>query len=345
MKIEFVSDLSFRDSLCSLRSFAAGFAIDSRISRLRRASFTTWFGPILVVFFGLISSAHAASASLETTSNPSTPREFFNAGVQQLEAGKLREAEASFETALASQSERVQNPALYNLGHVRFGQGVDELKKGPAARPTAARGRAAAQLADQATRDADEALASNEVQKMVTAYMNGRGIRKELKAATKAVKHAMDTCGNVLKKWERSDGDFKSALELEPADADSHQNAQTVERSIAKLIDSLRELQQAAGMMGNKNQDLGEKLKQLKGRIPAPDMPPGAAGDDDEEEDFPNGPLPDQKEGASKEGEQMQLSPEQAAWLLQGFTLDSERRLPMGQKDTAEPKNPSRRPW
>ena len=67
--------------------------------------------------------------------------------------------------------------------------------------------------------------------------------------------------------------------------------------------------------------------------------------DEEEEEDFPNGPQPDQKEGASREGEEMKLSPEQAAWLLQGFSLDSERRLPMGQKDTAEPKERSRRPW
>jgi hypothetical protein len=155
----------------------------------------------------------------------------------------------------------------------------------------------------------------------------------------------MDTCGSALSKWQRSAGDFKSAVELKQTDADAQHNAETVERSIAKLIDSLRELQQAANAMGDKNRDLGEKLKQLKGRIPAPDMPPGAAGDDEEDEDYPNGPQPDIKEGASRQGEEMNLSPEQAAWLLQGFPLDSERRLPMGQKDTAEPRNVSRRPW
>jgi hypothetical protein len=41
----------------------------------------------------------------------------------------------------------------------------------------------------------------------------------------------------------------------------------------------------------------------------------------------------------------MNLSPEQAGWLLEGFKLDSERRLPMGQKDTAEPKSRSRPTW
>ena len=33
---------------------------------------------------------------------PTSPREFFNAGTEQLRAGKLREAEASLETALGS---------------------------------------------------------------------------------------------------------------------------------------------------------------------------------------------------------------------------------------------------
>src|SRR5215467_11216059 len=100
---------------------------------------------------------------------PSTPREFFNAGTQKLQQGKLREAESYFESALASQLAKLQPPALYNLGHTRFGQGVEELKKGPAAGPTAAHGRAAAQWADEASREADEALQSDNVNKMVAA--------------------------------------------------------------------------------------------------------------------------------------------------------------------------------
>jgi hypothetical protein len=293
----------------------------------------------------LTRDAAGSSSPIDVSAPPVTPRDFFNVGVHEKRAGKLREAEASLEAAMASQNERIQNPALYNLGFLRFRQGADELKKGPATRSSAARARTATQLAEQAAQEANEALASEDVQKMVTAYLNGRGVRRELKAATKVVKHAMETCGSALHKWQRSTGDFKSAVELDATDADAQHNADTVDRNIAKLIDSLRELQQAASAMGDKNKDLQDKLKQLKGRIPAPDMPPGAAGDDEEEEDYPNGPQPDIKEGATRQGEEMTLSPEQAAWLLQGFPLDSERRLPMGQKDTAEPKNPSRRPW
>jgi hypothetical protein len=300
---------------------------------------------LLLLNFTLTSFAASSVPSSPESAAPSTPRDFFNVGVQQLRAGKLREAEASLESTVASQNERLQDPALYNLGHVRFGQGIEELKRGPAARPTAARGRNATQQAEQATRDAEAALASNDVQRMVAAYIHGRGARKDLNAAAKALQRALQTYGAALNKWERSSGDFKSAVEMEPSDVDAQQNAETVDRSIAKLVDSVRELQQTAGAMGQQKQDLGDKLKQLKGRIPAPDMPPGAAGDDDEEEDMPNGPQPDQKEGATRQGEEITLSPEQAAWLLQGFQLESERRLPMGQKDTAEPKNRSRKPW
>ena len=240
--------------------------------------------------------AAKTSVPASETASPETPREYFNAGTQQLQRGKLREAETFLERALASQSSRLQPIALYNLGHVRFGQGIDELKKGPAAKPTVARARTAAQQTDEAIRMADDALAGNDVQKMVAAYMRGRGARKEFKAATQVVQRALQTHGATLARWQRSWGDFKSALEL-------------------------------------------------KGRIPGPNMPPGGGGDDDEDEDNPFGPRPDQKEGPSKEGQEMPMSPEQAGWLLDGFRLDGDRRLPMGQDGKAEPKDRTRPTW
>jgi hypothetical protein len=287
----------------------------------------------------------AASADSPEAPPPSTPRDFFNAGTQKLQEGKLREAEAFLENAIASQSETLQPPALYNLGHVRFKQGVEELKKGPSAAASAARGRAAAAAADDAIHAADEALAGDDIQKMVGAYLRGRGARKELKAAMQTVKQAMETHGTALSKWQRSESDFKSTAELNRSDEDALQNADAVDRRIAKLIDSIRQLQQATGAMGDKNPELGKKLKQLKGRIPAPNMPPGGAGDDDEDEDSPKGMEPGQKENASREGHEMDLSPEMASWLLDSFKLDTERRLPMGGNETAEPKDRFRPTW
>jgi tetratricopeptide (TPR) repeat protein len=276
---------------------------------------------------------------------PSTPRELFNAGTQKLHDGKLREAEAFLESSLSTQAENVQPSALYNLGHVRFGQGVEELKKGPAGRQASARGRAAAQRAEEATRIAEDALAGNDVQKMVEAYLNGRGARRELRAATKAVQRAMETHGAALGKWQRASGDFKSTVELNRNDADAQQNAETVDRNIARLVDSIHELQQAASAMGQKNPQLCEKLGQLKGRIPAPNMPPGAADDEEEDEDKPNGLRPGEQEGPTKEGQEMRLSREEAGWLLEGYKLDNERRLPMTQTETGDPKSRNRLPW
>jgi hypothetical protein len=197
----------------------------------------------------------------------------------------------------------------------------------------------------EAVRLADEALAGNDVPKMVAAYMRGRGARKEAKAATQAVQRALEAHGSTLNRWQRAEGDFKSTVELKRADTDAQHNAEVVDRCIAKLVDSLRELQQSAAAAGEKSKELGDKLSQLKGRIPAPDMPPGGAGDDEEDEDNPLGPKPGDKEGPSKDGKELALSPEQAGWLLDGFRLDGDRRLPMGQDGKAEPRDPKKPTW
>jgi len=280
----------------------------------------------------------------ETAPPPNTAREFFNAGTGKLKEGKWKEAEALLETALAKQSEQIQPNALYNLGHIRYAEGIEELKKSISAGTATGTASMAGDHAGEAIRLADDALAGNEIDKLVGAYLNGRGRRKELKAATKAVKEALSTYGNALRKCERSSGDFKSAIELQQADQDSRHNADVVDQSIAKLVDAITQMRQAMAMMGQQSKTLGEKMKQLKGRIPASQMPPGAPGDDEEEEDAPMGKDPAQKEGASKNGQEMNLSPEQAGWMLDGFKL-GDRRLPMAQGNDGKPKDKGRSPW
>ena len=295
------------------------------------------------------------AATPDTTNTPvllppepllSSPRDFYNAGTRRLGAGKLKEAEAMFESAVSSQQERIQQPSLYNLGQTRFALGAEELKKGPGARPALQQGDQSAGAATDAIRSATEALASNQVDKMVQSYLQGRGARRELRAAIRVVKRALQAYGGALNKWQRASGDFKSAAELNPADANARHNAEAVDRNIAMLVDSLRELEKAAKALGEKKDDLGEKMKELKGRIPEPDMPPGAAGDDEEEEDMPKGQEPGQEEGPTRDGqEQTPLSEDQAGWILQGYKLDEGRRLPMGQGDPTEPKNRNRPTW
>src|SRR5438477_9558039 len=93
----------------------------------------------------LVADAHGALASTNApvASPPVTPRQFFNAGTQKLGEGKLSEAESFLESTLASQKPTLQPPALYNLGHVRFRQGTEALKKSLAAGPAASSARRA----------------------------------------------------------------------------------------------------------------------------------------------------------------------------------------------------------
>ena len=292
------------------------------------------------------SALRAASPVLEADHPaPTTAREWFNAGTAQLQSGKLREAEASLESALAAQSEKVQSPALYNLGHVRFGAGLEELKKGPSAASAQGRGRRALDRGEAAVRSIDGALASDDVPKMVAAYLEGRGARKELKTATTAVRRALETYGSALRKWQRASDDFNSAFELDNAATDARRNLQTVDEAIAKLVDSLRDMNHTCKGMCDKSDELGEKLKKLKGRIPGGDMPPGGGGDDEDDQEQPQGPQPGQQEGPTKDGQEMLLSPEQAGWLLDGFRLDSERRLPMTEGQPEKPSARKRPTW
>jgi len=260
---------------------------------------------------------------------PATAREFYNAGAKLLAAKKYADAEMMFQSALAAQDERVQPPALYDLGHTRFAEGVEILKKGPDAQKVAAQGSAALAAGSQAIRQAESALAGNQLNQMIYAYLAGHSARHDLREAEKAVSAAMETYGKTLLKWQRADSDFKSTAELNPADTNATHNAEVVERDIARLIDQIRRMQEMMGMMGKQRQDLGKLMGKLKGQIPAPDAPPGGAGDDDDEDGVQPGSLAGQKENASHGGDQMQmpLSPEQAGQILDGLSLDSSRRL------------------
>jgi len=302
----------------------------------------------MALAFALSASVRAQAADETNVIAPVTARDFYNAGTKLLAGQKLAGAERMFLAALAAQDERVQPAALYNLGHTRFDAGVELLKKGPDAQKVAAQGNAALAAGEQAIRQSESALTGNSLDQMIAAYLEGRGARHDLREAEKAVQSAMETYGNTLQKWRRAADDFKSAAELNPANTNAANNAEIVERGIARLVDSMLKMQAMMGAMGREKQDLGELMKKLKGQIPAPDAPPGPAGEDDEDEE---GVKPDslagQKEYASHEGDQMQapLSPDQAAQILDGISLDVGRRLPMGDKEGAPPKDKNGRNW
>jgi hypothetical protein len=294
--------------------------------------------------------AEETTNSTVSASEPAlvSARDFYNAGTHLLTARKFAEAETLLDSALAAQDDRVQPPAMYNLGLTRFAEGLGFLQQGPDAAKASARGQAALTAGDHAIARAETALAGNDLDALVGAYLEGRGVRHELHEAEKAVRAAMETYGKTLQKWQRADDDFKGAAELNPADTNATRNAAATEQAIAKLIDSLRKMQGMMGAMDQKRQQLGQDLGKLKGRIPAPDAPPGAGGegDDDDNETTP-GDLTGQKEGAAREGNQMemQLSPEQAGQILDGLSLDGSRRLSMSDQQGSAPKDRKGRNW
>jgi tetratricopeptide (TPR) repeat protein len=349
--------LNIEDRTPNVEGHPFGQRIQSSMLRVRCSMFI-----LLCLVLFVFSTTHIGAAEpvfMDFTNTfstsigpmPGNARDLYNLGTRKLRDRKFQEAEALFNQALAKQDESVQAQSLYNLGHVRFNQGDELLKKSGDAKAASARGRAAAKQAEDAVRVASEALETGELQKLTSAYMNGRGSRRELKAATKAVKRALEIHGAALQRWQRSLDDFKSSVELNPSDTNAQQNVQTMERSIAKLVDSIREMQQAAAMMAQQGQKLREKMKQMGGKIPEPMMPPGAKGEDEEEDEGEDGKKeppemrPGMQEKAGKEGEELKLTPEEAQWILDGFKLDGGQRLPMGQGDSAEPKDRKGRNW
>jgi tetratricopeptide (TPR) repeat protein len=328
--------------------FAFRFKAASRFACRRRPRLFG-IGAALIGFL-LAAGFHALAGDETNAVAPVTARDFYNAGTKLLAHKRFADAEMMFQSALATQDERVQPPALYNLGHTRFDEGVELLKQGPDAQKAAAQGNAALAAGEHAIRAAEPALAENNLDPMIAAYLEGRGARHELRAAEKAVSAAMQTYGNTLQKWRRAADDFKSAAELNPADTNAAHNAEIVERGIAKLVDSLQKMQAMAGMMSQQRQQLGDLLKQLRGRIPAPDAPPGAAGEDGDDEEG-QGIQPDslagQKETPARAGNQMPvpLSPDEAGQMLDGLSLDGGRRLPMADQQNAPSKDRKGRNW
>lgn len=299
--------------------------------------------PLALLF--LIGGVWPASGAEIESMPPATPRDFYNDGTRKLRLGKWREAEQALQTAVGSQNEFVQAPALYNLGQVRFQQGLEALKDGPKPEAMKAISRRALAQADQAGQQIDATFMSIEENAILAAYMQGRGARRQLKAAMTAVKKAMDVYGAVLLRWQRASGDFKSAQELNPDDTDAKFNAETVDRAIADLVEQVNELASMMQMMGKQRDDLGQKMKDLKGRLPKGKQPDGEDDDDEEGEGPSNQPKEEQKETLAKEGREMQMSREEALRLLEALPLDGRRKLPMGLDQTTKPQDRKGREW
>ena len=295
---------------------------------------------------GWIVSSGLAVAVVEGETK--SPRDFFNNVTQQLHTNKLRDAESTLQIAIASNDERVQSPALYNLGQVRFRQGVEALKEAPKPEPAVARGDAATNRAEVAIQAADAALAANDEYAIVRAYMQGKGARKELKAASEAVRKALEAHGTVLRRWQRASGDFKSAEELRPSFEDAKFNANVVDRCIAALVDKQEMMMKSSQCMGGKKKDLKQRMDALKKKMPDGAMKQDDGEEEDDDEDSkkpPKEPKAGDQEKDNKEGKRMELTWEEAVRLLDSLKLDGNRKLPMGDKETGTPKDRRGKDW
>lgn len=302
---------------------------------------------VLGLLFVLATNRCALADGTTNCPPPVTARDYYNAGTRLLDQGKFAESEGLLISALSAQNERIQPQALYNLGHARFADGAERLKNGPDAQKVSAQGSRALADAEKALAISETALAQNDLDRMIAAYIAGRGARHEVRGAQKAVQAAMETYGNTLRKWRRAADDFKGAAELNPANPNAARNAGIVEQNIARLVDSLRQMQSMNNQLGEKKQELGRMLSRLKGRIPAPNAPPGGFGDEDEDEDLQPSDLAGQEEGVSREGQEqvIPLSPDQAGQILDGLSPDAARRLPMSSQQTAKPKDKNGCNW
>lgn len=304
-------------------------------------------GVLVLALLWLLAAGTAVCLADEPDQDPS-PRQLYNQGTRKLAEGKLNEAESYLQTALAAQDDRVQPAALYNLGSVRFQQGLQE-KTNIESGKVGAQSAQAIQTGGDAIHAVDEALAGDDMQAMVAAYHRGRGARKELKSAIDAVQRAMDTYGIVLAKWRRATGDFHGTVELKPSDTNAQYNADLVDRYIAKLVDQMRQMTPSKAGMEQQREELRKKMAQLKGKIPSQGGPPllGDDGDDDDDSTTPpKQPKQGDQEGPMKNSGEMVLTPEEAQRLLGLLQLDTGRKLLLGGTDEAvKPRDRKGRDW
>jgi tetratricopeptide (TPR) repeat protein len=294
-----------------------------------------------ISIFGFLAASASGAREL-------SPRELYNQGAQSLEKGYLREAESYLLQAASSNLASLQPPALYDLGHVRFRQGKELLKGEQPRQPMIDRAENATDDGQDAIREAERALKSENLEQIIGAYLAGRGARKQLRLANEDVQRALDLYGAVLVRWRRSVGDFRSTVELRTNDQDAEFNAKVVQRHIDELLKQLKELAEKKQQLGKTRGDLKKKMEGLKGKIPKEMMRPGQGeNEDDEDEEGGEQPKPESgwQDQVGKTGEKRGITPEMAQQILEALRLNGDRKLPVGDEQQAPPKDRKGKDW
>jgi Ca-activated chloride channel family protein len=272
-----------------------------------------------------------------------SPRALYNEGTRLLKEGNLPEADAALISAAARQLPAIQEPALYNLGHVRFQQGKKALKDGPDFNAIRNREAGVSVQTQKLIQDADVAMAAQRIETIVSLYRQGRVARKQLRLVSEQVKTALELYRTVLLRWDRASGDFKSAYELSNADRDAQWNAGFVDRQIAELVEQIRRMEQSMQSLKGQQQQLQQRMNDMKKLLPKEEQ--NGDEEDEEEEDQGKQPKPGEQEKPGREGREKLMTREEAARLLESFKLDSNRKLPMGMERSGNIRDRQGRTW
>ena len=263
-----------------------------------------------------------------------TGQAYYNEGVDKLSQNELREAEAAFRQALQTNHAKVQPPALYNLGHVRFLQGKETLK-GEGNRQLLLDSSAAAMaLAEEVIRRTEPVADSTDIQELVSAYMEARAARKRLRMTRDEGTRELDLLGSALSRWRRSVGDFRGAHELEPAHQDASFNADVVERHIDELLKFKKKVEEQQANVGQQREKLKELMKKMRGKIPA-EMQRGSDDEEDDEEEEPQEPKPGEtpKQQQQRIGGEREIDPDMLRVLKEKMP---QRTMSVGQEGEQE---------
>jgi hypothetical protein len=159
-----------------------------------------------------------------------------------------------------------------------------------------------------------------------------------LRAAREAVKQALEQLGEVLMAWQRASADFHGSHELRPARGDAAFNADLIDQRIAALIDMIREQQEMLSMPSQTSGQLGEAMRQMRGRLPQDKRDELGGGDEEDDEGQDSG---DQENDSESSGEGTRgaepTSQQQAEQLLRSMQLDSNKVLPPGRNPAGRP--------
>ena len=296
----------------------------------------------LILAFLALGIAFAPSFAAETGQNadpdskqPKGARELYDAGTARLREGRFQEAQDLLRAAAASNDKVVVPSAVFNLAHARYDAGDQELQRmlnRSQLRDIPGRARFDAQAAAQS---AQAALAHDDVEALVQAYRRGAGACKELYAATRAVKESLAQFGRILSTWERASADFRSVNELQPADTDASFNAAIVDRRIAELVDIIKRQQQMLMSCSQADGEVKDGMKQIKKRLPKDKADQlGEPGNEDDQQPDEQGITGYQ---TVRGPEREPISQEEAAQLLRGIQLDSQRTLPVSDAKGPKP--------